>query len=112
MVAKLSPRTVGFLTIYNTGTGVRADDGGESEPSDSRVSEILKKLGKGLGQTVVVKAEPSDYLLPIGQTAVIMIDFQKDFMEEGGFGAALGNNVSLLKVGRGACTLNLKHASV
>lgn len=58
-------------------------------------------MGMGWWQTVVVKAEPSDYLLPLGRTAVIMIDFQKDFMVEGGFGAALGNNVSLLKVGRG-----------
>jgi nicotinamidase-related amidase len=47
---------------------------------------------------VVVKAEPYDYLMPLEHTAVIMIDFQKDFMLKGGFGDALGNDVGLLKV--------------
>ena len=47
---------------------------------------------------MTVKAEPYDYELPAHKAALIMIDFQKDFMEPGGFGDALGNKIELLKV--------------
>lgn len=45
----------------------------------------------------VPDAAPYAYDFPITKTALIMIDFQKDFIYEGGFGAALGNDVDLLK---------------
>ena len=51
-------------------------------------------------RTVTVKAEPYDYKLPAHKAALIMIDFQKDFMLPGGFGDALGNKIELLKVRR------------
>ena len=47
---------------------------------------------------MTVKAEPYDYELPAHKAALIMIDFQKDFMLPGGFGDALGNKIELLKV--------------
>ena len=37
------------------------------------------------------------YKFPLNSTAVIMIDFQRDFLCSGGFGETLGNNVELLK---------------
>lgn len=49
-------------------------------------------------RTVTVVAAPYDYPMPVHSTALMMIDFQKDFMMPGGFGDALGNDVSLLKV--------------
>jgi hypothetical protein len=48
--------------------------------------------------TVVVPAQPCDYKLPVGKAALVMIDFQKDFLCEGGFGAALNNDISQLQV--------------
>ena len=47
--------------------------------------------------TVVVQAEPEAITIDPQQTAVIIIDMQRDFLEPGGFGETLGNDVSLLQ---------------
>ncbi len=47
--------------------------------------------------TLTVDALPFAFELPPGRTALIVIDMQRDFIEPGGFGAALGNDVSLLQ---------------
>jgi nicotinamidase-related amidase len=44
-----------------------------------------------------VKAEPYAFSLDPGRAALLMIDFQRDFVEPGGFGEALGNDVSSLR---------------
>lgn len=44
-----------------------------------------------------VKARPYDYTLEPGKTALVVIDMQRDFIERGGFGDALGNDVSRLE---------------
>ncbi len=43
-----------------------------------------------------VKAEPYDFEFEPAQVALIVIDMQRDFIEPGGFGAALGNDVRRL----------------
>ena len=46
----------------------------------------------------VIKAQPYDYELPVtGQIALLIIDMQRDFLEVGGFGDALGNDVQQLR---------------
>lgn len=43
-----------------------------------------------------VKARPFDYSFSPASTALVVIDMQRDFVEPGGFGETLGNDVSLL----------------
>lgn len=47
---------------------------------------------------VLISAQPYDYELPTSGIALVIIDMQRDFLEAGGFGEALGNDVSLLQV--------------
>src|SRR6185369_15308220 len=44
-----------------------------------------------------VSAEPYAFEFDPRTTALVMIDFQRDFVDPGGFGEALGNDVSLLR---------------
>jgi nicotinamidase-related amidase len=44
-----------------------------------------------------VAANPFPYAFNLAQTALVIIDMQRDFVEPGGFGETLGNDVSLLQ---------------
>jgi biuret amidohydrolase len=46
---------------------------------------------------ITVPAEPHPYSFPPARVALLCIDFQRDFMEAGGFGESLGNDVSRLR---------------
>lgn len=46
---------------------------------------------------IEVVASPYPYSFPPGRTALVVIDMQRDFVEPGGFGAALGNDVTRLR---------------
>jgi nicotinamidase-related amidase len=51
----------------------------------------------------VIDAEPAPIAVNPERTAVVMIDMQRDFVEPGGFGETLGNDVSLLRAAIGPC---------
>ena len=53
-------------------------------------------MGAATGQ-VLVEAKPEAISIDPARTAIIVIDMQRDFLEPGGFGESLGNNVSLLQ---------------
>ncbi len=44
-----------------------------------------------------IDAEPEPITIDPAKTAVVIIDMQRDFLEPGGFGESLGNDVSLLE---------------
>ena len=45
----------------------------------------------------IAKAQPYNFQYDSQQTALLVIDFQRDFLYSGGFGESLGNDVSLLQ---------------
>ncbi len=44
----------------------------------------------------IIKALPNDFVYDPNRTALIIIDMQRDFIEPGGFGETLGNDVRLV----------------
>lgn len=50
-----------------------------------------------------IDAEPEPISIDPARTAVIIIDMQRDFLEPGGFGESLGNDVSLLSAAVQPC---------
>ena len=57
-----------------------------------------------------IEAEPEALTIDLDRTAVVMIDMQRDFLEPGGFGETLGNDVSLLAKAVGPCGALLEGA--
>lgn len=60
--------------------------------------------------TVEINAEPEAITIETAKTAVVMIDMQRDFLEPGGFGESLGNDVALLSAAIEPCKALLSAA--
>src|ERR1700753_4346997 len=53
--------------------------------------------------SVKLQAEPEPLSVDLDKSALVIIDMQRDFLEPGGFGAALGNDVSRLQAAVEPC---------
>src|SRR6201993_4871935 len=53
--------------------------------------------------SVKLQAEPEPLSVDLDRSALVIIDMQRDFLEPGGFGAALGNDVTRLQAAVGPC---------
>jgi nicotinamidase-related amidase len=58
----------------------------------------------------MIEAEPAPLAVDLGRTALIIIDMQRDFLEPGGFGETLGNDVTRLQAAVGPCRAVLEAA--
>ncbi len=59
---------------------------------------------------LTINAEPSVFEADLNRLAIVVIDMQRDFLQGGGFGEALGNDVSRLSVVIEPCRKLLKWA--
>ncbi|NUB45754.1 cysteine hydrolase [Fertoebacter nigrum] len=59
---------------------------------------------------ITLDAEPGPIRFAPNRAALILIDMQRDFLEPGGFGETLGNDVALLQMAVGPCQMALAAA--
>jgi biuret amidohydrolase len=93
-------RSAGRSDGMNNGTRDGMRDGKDGDTNAGMGAGMNAGMGAGAaanaGPLLTVSARPFDFAFDPRRTALVMIDMQRDFIEPGGFGESLGNDVSLL----------------
>jgi nicotinamidase-related amidase len=78
---------------------------GDRGPHEARMNRMEQSIRMSICMSgnAIIDAEPASITIDPARTAVIVIDMQRDFLEPGGFGESLGNDVSLLNAAVAPC---------
>ena len=74
------------------------------------MATVPADLARITTRRVLLDAEPAPIAIDLGATALVIIDMQRDFLEPGGFGETLGNDVALLNAAVAPCRVLLDAA--
>jgi nicotinamidase-related amidase len=92
-------------------SGDRQKKGAKHPGAGAESNRQPKRRGKGHDMTLTtIDAEPEPISVDWSKTALLIIDMQRDFLEPGGFGETLGNDVSLLAAAVAPCRALLETA--
>jgi biuret amidohydrolase len=69
----------------------------DRSPSLGLPSPLMRAENRSHDGAVIVPADPYDFVCAPATTALLVIDMQRDFLEHGGFGEMLGNDVERLR---------------
>jgi nicotinamidase-related amidase len=67
------------------------------EPDTTLEPDTALEPGADVATCVIADADPGPFTFDPRRTALVIIDMQRDFVEPGGFGETLGNDVSQLR---------------
>jgi biuret amidohydrolase len=88
----------------------RCTSGISASGPDFATGRAVSQAPEGDMPQVRIEAEPAAVVVDLDRTALLIIDMQRDFLEPGGFGEALGNDVSRLAAAIEPCAVVLKAA--